>query len=330
MRNHDIVATETPDALEEQAWSWLRLFASGDVRESDLQRFRRWARSSPAHQTAYASARHKWDQMEPLAAAALRRHPELVARQARTQRGRCVGRRVFLGATVSAAAAAAAAIVYPPFDLWPMPSEWRADVRTAAGEQKTLALADRVDVMFNTRTSARRDMAGGETVGLHLIHGEAAVDLKGAGRAFAVAAGAGVSTAETGKFEVRHLDDKVCVTCIAGAVQVRHAAGTRRLQARQQVIYSAAGLSDIADIDPADVSAWRSGLLVFRQARMSHVIDEINRYRPGRVILMKDAVRNKAVSGNFAIASLDLALWQLQQAFGLHAESLVGGLVILT
>jgi transmembrane sensor len=329
----DRKASHAPDSLEEQAWSWLRLLASGDVKESDLQRFRRWIRTSPAHQAAYSQTRQKWDVMGPLAAASSRRQPETIADHARTQRvqrSRLQGRRAFLGAAAGAAAVAAVAIVYPPFGLWPMPVEWRADYRTAAGEQKTLALADHVDVTLNTRTSARRRMAGGETVGLDLITGEAAVDLKGMGRSFTVAAGAGRSTAEAGKFEVRHLDGKVCVTCIAGSVQLQHPAGVRVLQARQQVIYSADDVSGIAGIDPADVSAWRNGLLVFRQARMSHVIDEINRYRPGRVILMKDAVRNKAVSGNFAIASLDLALWQLQQAFGLRAESLVGGLVILS
>jgi transmembrane sensor len=334
---HDVMRTSSstndrtsPDRLEEQAWSWLRLLASGDVKESDLQRFRRWIGTSPAHQAKYSEIKQKWDVMGPLAAASLRRQPDLIANRVHTRRVQLRSRRVFLGAAASFASVAAVAAVYPPFGLWPVPAEWSADYRTAPGEQRTIALADQVDVTLNTRTSARREVVSGETVGLDLITGEAAIDLKGSGRAFSVTAGTGRSASKSGQFEVRHLNARVCVTCISGSVQVAHPAGERALLSRQQVIYNADEISGIASIDPADVAAWRKGLLVFHQARMIDVIDEINRYRPGRVILMKDAVRNKAVSGNFAIASLDLALWQLQQAFDLHAQSLVGGLVILS
>ncbi len=321
----------SPDELETQAWDWLRLLTSGDADAQDAQGFRNWVRSSPAHQAAYNEAKHRWDAFKQPAGALLRTNPEVAAFfQPRPQRARHPGRRAFLGALVGAAAVAGVAVVHPPLGLWPAPDEWEADYRTATGEQRTLALVDHVNVTLNTRTSVRRQLAGGQTVGLGLITGEAAIDLQGDGFPFAVIAGEGRSLAESGQFEVRYLDGKVCVTCIAGAVQLEHPAGSRTLRAGQQVIYNASSVSGVATIEPADVSAWRRGELVFNQARLADALEEINRYRPGRVLLMNASVRNKEVSGRFGIASLDLALLQLQHVFGLNARSLPGGLTVLS
>ena len=207
---------------------------------------------------------------------------------------------------------------------------WLADQRTATGEQRTLALSAGVDVTLNTRTSVRRQTDGGKLVGLELITGEAAIDSTGAGRAFAVVAGVGRSLLESGRFEVRHLNGKVCVTCIEGSVRMEHPAGALQLHARQQIVYGARSVGGIASIDPKTVSAWRQGILVFNQTRLDDALDEINRYRPGRVVLLNDAVRSKPVSGRFATASLDLALWQLQESFQLRARALPAGLLVLS
>lgn len=315
--------------LEAQAWNWLRLLASGDAREVDARRFRHWVESSPSHRAAYNEIKRRWDAIEPSARELLRLKPEAVSVQESLHGVRLRGRRVFLGAAVSAAAVAGIAIVHPPLGLWPAPDEWDADDRTAPGEQRKLALSEGVDVTLNTRTSVRRQTDGGRMVGLDLIAGEAAIDLRGVGRAFSVAAGVGRSSAQSGQFEVRYLDGKVCVTCIEGAVRLEHPLGERQLLARQQLVYSAASASGVASIDPLTASAWRQGMLVFNQTRLADALEEINRYRSGRVVLMNDAVRNKPVSGRFAIASLDLALWQLQEAFDLRARSLPAGLLVL-
>ncbi|OHV97082.1 hypothetical protein AKG95_07255 [Janthinobacterium lividum] len=319
----------SPSGLEAQAWDWLRLLTSGDAREVDAQRFRRWIKASPLHQAAYNDVKRRWDAIEAPARELLRVKPEAATVGACRPRPVPVGRRAFLGAAISAAAVAGVAVLHPPLGLWPAPDEWNADDRTATGERRTLAPSAGVDVMLNTRTSVRRQTDGGQLVGLDLITGEAAIDLKG-GRAFAVVAGVGRSLLESGRLEVRHLNDKVCVTCIDGSVRVEHPAGTRQLHARQQMVYGASSLGDIASIDPKTVSAWRQGMLVFNQAPLVEVLAEINRYRSGRVVLMNDAVRNKPVSGRFSTASLDLALWQLQESFQLHARPLPAGLLLLS
>jgi transmembrane sensor len=320
------------DELQKQARVWLRLLTSDDVKACDAQGFQRWLRTSAAHAAAFGEVKRRWEILEPASREFLHRHPQDARAHQRALHGNGHGRRAFLGAAVAGAAAmAGAAVVYPPFGLWPAPAEWDADDRTATGEQRTLALAQQVTVTLNTQTSIRRRNAGGQTTGIDLLTGEAAIDFPAGGRrAFSVLANGGRSSAESGRFEVRYLADKVCVSCIEGNVRVQHPAGSRTLSARQQTIYDTASISGIASIEPAQVSAWRSGALMFNDVRLIDAIGEINRYRPGHVVLMKTALRDSPVSGRFLIASLDGALAQLQQMFDLHGRALPGGLLILS
>ncbi len=320
----------TAEELQQQARVWLRLLTSAEVKEVDAEGFQRWLRASPSHQAAFLEAKRRWEALKPMATEFLRVEPEVATYHQRAMRGPAVSRRAFLGAAVSAAAVAGVAVVHPPGGLWPTPGEWGADDRTVIGEQRAVTLASRVKVTLNTQTSIRRHAAGAEITGFDLLGGEAAIDLPAAGQPFIVIAGAGRSVAESGRFEVRYLAGKVCVSCLEGSVRVEHPAGVRRLQARQQTIYGAASVGSIASIEPDTVSAWRQGALVFNEVRLSEVVDEINRYRSGQVVLMKSSAQNYRVSGRFLIASLDSALSQIQGMFDLTGRSLPAGLYILS
>ena len=315
--------------LQQQAWDWLRLLTSGQASDLDLRALARWAKASPAHQQAYNEAKRRWDAVHASAGALLRSDPALAAARARMQQPARVPRRAVLGVALGAAAAAGVAVGYPLLGAWSTPGATQEE-QTAAGEQRTLARVSHVHVTLNTRTRTRRQDGGGETLALELLEGEAAVDFQEQGKPFSVAAGGGISTAESGRFEVRYLEGKVRVTCIEGSLRILHPAAQRSLQARQQAVYDAHTVSGVAAIDPGVVSAWRRGQLVFRQTRLAEALQEIARYRPGRIVLMNDGARDRAVTGHFAIASLDLALAQLQHVFGLKARTLPGGVLLLT
>lgn len=316
------------DAVQEEARLWLHRLDGGNVAPQELQAFKRWQHRSAAHAAAFEDAKRQWKSVTPALGELLRRDPKRAARHARlmTARAPRPGRRVFLGVAVGAAGVVA---LYRPARLWLTLEEWSADYRTAVGEQRVVALAERVSVTLNTRTTIRKRVAGGKVTGIHLVSGEAAIDLADGGP-FSVVAGAGRSSAASGRFEVRYLHDKVCVTCVDGQVRVEHPAGTRVLQARQQTVYDAASLSGVAAIDVANISAWRNGELVFNQTPLAQVIDEINRYRPGRVVLMATTSGNRPLTGRFRIAVLDEALLQIRHAFDLDARSLPGGVLVLS
>jgi len=321
--------------VQREAQAWLRRLASGEATQRDVEGFRRWQEASELHARAFAEARRLWKALDPAIGQMMAAQPALLAehRQAVQQTARRPGlaRRAFLGAAVSAAGVAGvAAAVYPPFALWPSVSEWNADIRTATGEQRAVVLVDGVDLMLNTQTSVQRQTLDGRTVGIDLIAGETAVDISSAQQPFRVVAGAGRSEARAGRFEVRFLEGSACVTCIEGSVRVTHAMGARTLQAGQQVVYDAASIGGATGVQGADVSAWRTGVLVFRQTPLAHVVAEINRYRPGRVVLLARGLADRAVSGRFAIASLDTVLVQIQRSYDLSARSLPGGVLVLS
>jgi len=325
--------TDLPDVLAQEARVWLRRLTSGDVTEWDAQAFKRWKQSSPAHQQAFVDARRQWQAMRPAIGKLLQGNRDAARLHERSMQSGGLaqpGRRVFLRVAGGAAAAAVGvAIVHPPLQLWPSLGEWQADARTGKGEQRNLALSDRINITLNTQTSVRTETLDGEARGIDLISGEAAIEVRG-GATFNVVAGVGRSTARQGQFEVRNLDGKVCVTCIQGAVRVVHPGGTVELKPRQQTIYDADALGRVADVEATGISAWRKGELIFRQAPLHQVIDEINRYRPGRVVLAAPSLRDSAVSGRFSIAALDGALLQLQHSFDLNARRLPGGVLVLS
>ncbi|MNM55196.1 fec operon regulator FecR [compost metagenome] len=174
--------------------------------------------------------------------------------------------------------------------------------------------------------------AGG-TRGIDLIAGEAAIDLTHAETPFVVAAGAGRTQAlqrRAARFEVRHLGGAVCVTCIDGQVQVAHASGTAQLSAGQQLRYDDHALGRAEQLDAARMPGWRAGYLRFTDAPLGEVLDEINRYRTGKVVLLDRQLAAKPVTGRFQIHALDKAIVQMQRSFGLHARTLPGGVVLLS
>lgn len=320
---------DADDVIEQEARIWLRRLISDKVTQWDVQAFQRWRQHSDAHRAAFDEAKRQWQQMKPAIGLLLRTDAAAAAAHQRTLNRPNINRRAFLGLAASAAVGGIA-VAYAPGGLWPAADEWRADYRTATGEQRTLVLSQQVEVIMNTRTSMRRQESHGRVVGMELLSGEAAVELNHADQAFSLAAGQGRCLSNSGQFNIRYLNDRVGVTCLQGSLQVEHPAGTRTLQANQQMVYNARMLSEEYPADPAGISAWRKGELVFKQTPLYSVLAEIDRYRPGHIVLMASSVRDSPLSGRFTLANLDAALLQIQRSFNLQARSLPGGLLILS
>lgn len=324
-----------PDELELQAHAWLRRLKSGTARAADAQALRRWCATSAAHAQAFEKAQRMWNDMLPAALLAGAGDPELAAlrnKQSRQQAKSGISRRAFMGGALatSCAAIAGVALIHPPLDLWPSVADaWRADFRTAAGEQREIELASGVSVEMNTRSAIAVQTLRGETIGIDLLDGEVAVDATHRNQPFVVSAAGGRSSSLDARFELRHMGNAVCVTCIDGMVKVAAGGDEVVLRVAQQVTYDSLAIQAIRSVNPTDASAWRSGILSFRQTALAQVVAEINRYRPGRVVLMAKGMADKPVSGRFHIRDLDKAIAQIQRLFKLDVTSLPGGLVLL-
>src|SRR5262249_18298289 len=143
-----------------------------------------------------------------------------------------------------------------------------------------------------------------------------------------VLAADGRAVAADARFNLRFGDPRsVCVTCLDGQVQVKRLGAILQLQAGQQVVYSDQGIGSVVAIDPAAITAWQQGLVIFRSTPLTEVVAEINRYRPGRVILTSAALGRQQLNARFRIEDIDRVVGQIEQVFGAHATTLPGGIV---
>ncbi|WP_447774088.1 FecR family protein [Variovorax boronicumulans] len=327
----DARTTTTADRAEDresilaEARAWARRLRVDHPTTEDAAKFRRWRAQSAAHAHAWAQTASDWRDIGPIAQAYRAQHAGSAVQTAIAR----PARRLFLGSALTATGAAAvAAVAYPPLGLWPSWSEWSADYRTATGEQREIELAGRVDLVLNTQTSLSvLDKSDKSVTRVELLSGEAAVRNRG-GDILEVAADAGRIRLGTGSIEVRRLTDHIRVVCTEGEAELRHPSRTVVLQARQQVVYrrDAAELATLADT--AQASAWREGMVVFHNTPLPEAVAEINRYRPGRVVLMGDRLKGRRISGRFRIGALDEALAQIQQLFSTGIR-VIGGVVLL-
>lgn len=320
--------------LDSEAHGWIRRLTSGDATVSDAETFERWHNRSAAHKAAFSKASELWGAFGA-AGQQLRAQgfPDMLA-AAKTgpQTAKWhVNRRMMISATVAASAAAVGVlIVRPPLDLWPSLSELRADYRTVTGEQRRITIADGVSIAMNTQTSIALRSPAPDADRIELIAGEAAITLaRDAARSLIVEAVGARAIASQANFDIRVSERGWAVTCFDGALRVECLGRAVTIGARQKVAYDDRGLDDIVTIDPMLTSAWRDGLLIFRGMPLSEVIEEINRYRPGRVILMDAELGRSPINGRFRIDRTDDVLTQIQQAFGARQRTLPGGIVLL-
>ncbi|WP_454741771.1 FecR family protein [Cupriavidus necator] len=314
--------------VERQALQWVRRIAAGRMTHGDGEALRQWCQDDPAHAAAFAAARRQWGELADAGKVVLARNPMAARPEARPSPVHWQ-RRAFLGGAAGVAAAATAALIHPPLGLWPSARELRADYRTEPGEQRHLALGQDVSVELNTRTSIAVSQRG-RVPGIDLIAGETAIDMADARQPFAVVAGAGRAVGARARFQVRHTANQVCVTCVQGLVQVAHPSGSVTLTARQQVVYDDRALARVVSLDAANMPGWREGYLRFADTPLGDVVEEINRYRSGKLVLMAKSLAARPVTGRFQIRALDKAIAQIQQSFGLHARHLPGGVVLLS
>lgn len=323
MSNDD--SRETARDLERQALVLIQREWSGDPEGSETGALHRWCARSPAHEKAFADAvRLHAALLSIYPAAAAERPAPAVVRGRRLTTSAAWSRRAFIGGGL--AASGAYLMVRPPGQLWPSLTELTADLRTRTGEQRQVAVNRDVALDMNTQTSV--SLRGG---GVELISGELAATLKpGAASPFTIAAGRGRVVAKDAWLNLRRDGDTVCVACLGGTAGVQHTNGAAQLSAGQQVIYGRDRIGAPEAADTEVVTAWRSGLLIFHHTPLRRALDEINRYRSGRLVLANAALAERPVLGVFEIRQIDLVVDQLQQLSGARLTRLPGQIVIFS
>lgn len=308
---------ERAGAASEQAAAWLVRMAERPLPEPERHRFETWLAADPAHRAAFEDARNTWEALALLRAEAgpLREPVPMPHRPVRR---------------ITAALAATLLLALGGTAFW-HGDPWLlvvADERTAPAEMRVVTLPDgsvldlgpdsAIALHFDERQRRVTLLRG--TVHVAAVPREAA-----GGRPFAVEAANGTATALGTRFAVERTADAVTVAVAEHRVGVTVAGGVARaeLDAGQGVRYDRTGrLGPVAAMDADRMTAWRNGLLVFDRQPLAVVVEELNRYRRGRIVVADAALARRTVSGVFRTAEADDALASITRELGIRSLSI--------
>jgi transmembrane sensor len=324
-------AAETDENLRRQARDWVVRLSMGPVTAADAAALNQWRATSWAHRKAFAEANRLWDMATQSAVEAIAERGVASARPVPTSRSG-VNRRFLLGGALAASAAGAAYVaVYPPLRLWPTIAEFAADVRTKTGQQRNVVSSGGAAIELNTNTSMNFPPSTAAADRIELVSGEAAITTPDeTSRSVTVTAGDGRSVASRAQFNIRYEGAAVQVTCLKGTVEVFCGDRTVTLMPRRQVSYGQGKLDSVAEVDPEITTAWRKGLLIFRNDPLDHVIEEVNRYRPGKIIVMNKELGQKLVFASFRLDRLEEVVPRMAKVFGARVTAFPRGIIVLT
>lgn len=311
------------DALAREARAWLLTLTSGRATAADAEAFRAWLRASAAHEAAFADQKRIWQGLAPALREELAAGAGVAARRRQPAVG---GRRAFLGGALAAAAGYLA--LRPPLGLWPGLDELGADYRTAAGEQRRLALGDALEVEMNTQTRINVASAADGGALIELADGEA--QIRSGATAAQVVAGKGRITARDAVFNLRYIGGQARLCCLSGTARLVHEQGVFDVGPNRELRYDDARVQPPAKVDPDIVTAWRQGWLVFDQQPLAQVVDELNRYRRGRLVLMNEQLGKRLVQARFSLAQVADAERLIRDAYGARITHLPAGVVLLS
>ena len=322
------------DPTVDAARDWVVRLTSGEPTTEELNRFKSWLGESPLHRETFERERQFWQSLGSLEAAS---GPQTwgphaagaegpVARPSTRPRWRAV-----------AAAGLAAACV----GLFVLSGDWLtatmlADHRTAEGELLAVDLPDGSTAHLNTDTALTVPFDDNERR-IGLLRGEALFEVSAdPQRPFRVEATDGVAEAVGTVFVVRHGDDTASVAVLEGQVRVTspvevESPSARVLVDRGELTHYAKGAPPSA-AEPFDLqtaAAWREGVIVIEDLPLDRAISELDRYRPGRIILMDAGAGYRSVSGAFDLETIDAAVAGLAATHGLSVTEVTPYLLIL-
>jgi transmembrane sensor len=314
----------------QQADFWLALSHSPLFDAEQQQALQNWLANSPENQQAWQKAQDFWQLLSSMDSGQIAKVEQHFHIQDNTTVAfqRKTAPRRFNPAYLSAAACLLLGILFS-LTWWP---EFFADFTTAKGEQRLVTLSDGSSVLLNTTSALSVDYtANGRN--LTLYSGEAYfIVTSDASRPFTVHTQSGEVRALGTAFDVKQLDDGMMVTVYQHAVRVTFKPNTMigRLTEGKKIEFSQGRSQPVTTVDLNQAKAWREHRLVFKNQPLQQVIDELERYRPGNILITNNALAQHRVTGIFDPRDTEAALAVIEKTLGIKEYRLTDRLVWLT
>jgi transmembrane sensor len=322
---HDTGQTDSElthaDPVTDQALDWFARLRGAKPDGAAEAAFRAWLAEDPRHEAEFRELEALWNS-KPFFDA-LKALPIDKAALMRPKR------------RFPMRAAALAASLLMAAGIWQYPAltiAFQADYVTATGSQTTVALPDGSTMMLNTDTAVALDFAAGKR-DIRLLRGEAFFDVvHDPAHPFTVSGHYGAVEVLGTAFSVKTGDDEDEVVLERGRVRVLclcENQGRAELAPGEAVSITASAVSSVHAADPSTALAWRDGRIIFENARLGTVLQELRRYHRGPIMVADERVNRLVVTGNYRLDNVEGALRTLADAAGVGFYRIPGGLIIL-
>jgi transmembrane sensor len=320
---------EGTDYRLDEAISWHVRLAAGDAAQDVWQDFAAWLEADPANRLAFDRVEDLDAYLTSSADAQTDTISLAAFRAGRTSATQSPAQRLWIGAAAGLIAASlVVAFIYKPFETN------FADYTTRIGETKSITLADgsRIDIntdsrlLTNVNTSVRQ---------VTLERGEALFHVaKDAEHPFYVTAGDRTIRVVGTIFDVLNSGDQTTVTVAEGRVAVspeRGSAGAAvlLLPGEQLVHDRVTGMTEVSRVNPEDALAWKNGYLVYRDAPLSKVVGDLNRYFPQTVTAADTGIAMLHFSGVLRLDDERATLERISKFLPVSFESGPHGTIVL-
>lgn len=294
------VPARAPSRAREEAAAWHARLAGDSATEQDWLGFEQWLQDEH-NKAAYDAL----DQV--LLDVDANRDTITASASERPPVSRPVFRRpIFVATTIAMAAAALLALL-----LRPTPAQELA-YATPVNSDQAITLPDATILHLNRNTALRVRFARGARQVI-LDRGEASFAVThDPARPFTVAVGNAIVRDIGTEFNVARLGSNFVVTVRRGSVELTPESATpQQLPEGAQATVGASGITRVATVNADDAFAWQSGRLVYHNAPLSAIVDDLSRYSAHPIVLAPD-VPELHFSGVLAIEDGSVMLQRLQ------------------
>lgn len=315
--------------LHDQAVHWLLRQDAEDFSEQERKQLQCWLNADAKHRQAFQEMAALWGQLDHVA-----QYQDNRQQSSRDQRSK---KNPALKRPLYQPLAAAALIVLCVLGYPVLALRLQADYMTGTGQRQNITLADGTRVSLNTDsalsvhyTPARREV--------ELLQGEAFFQVQpDKTRPFSVLAGDTQATALGTAYVVSHFQQQGSVVVTEGRVEVaprkpqnQAAAQGVALTAGQAVDFSASSLPEaIHRIDPNNATAWLRGKIIFDGESLQQVVERLNRYHTGIIVLAGNDLKQRRVTGVFATKDPVHIVQSIASTLGLRITRIGDYLIVL-
>ncbi|GLQ90742.1 FecR family protein [Dyella flagellata] len=318
---------------QDEAEQWFARLLDRNCPPEQHAAFERWRNADPAHAQAYRELELLWKRSEEAT-----RDPAVMAAARRAllpEPGTRAPRR-WAFPVLAAGLAILVAVVALPRWLSTSADPAGTAYSTAAGQQRTVQLADGSSILLDTDSQVSVRYSS-RTRRVDLLHGQAQFTVQGNHAwPFVVHAGSGTVTAVGTQFQVRLNDACTGVALLKGklAIATQAADGTTQtasLIGGESLGFDQAGhISPVHPLDLQQAQGWTQGKLFVHDWRLQQLLQEMNRYSSTKLAIGDPSLQNIHISGIFRTSDQQTFLLLLQQGWAIHARRVNHAQIVLS